>query len=1648
MNFRGLAGSCLVILSSLVAIPGAAQAPNAWINFSQTYYKVRVGATGIHRLTYTDLQNAGVPLGSIDPRRINLYHRGQEQAILVSGQTDASFDPADFIEFYGQRNDGTLDAALYEPAAAQPHPYYNLYSDTTAYFLTWNPLPVPGKRMENFFEVNSTGLPPEVFHEHQELQVFTQEFSLPADPQPTAFVEGEAWTGPTICTLSSGCTGQQDIVVENLLDGVSFVGSPTLEIQLTGRNDLFHNAEVYGGPDAGSLRLLGSLSFFRYETPVLQAPLAWTDIGIDGKMTVRVKIVVGTNRDALSVSYLRVRMPQKYDARSSSGKVMHLPPSTPGKSYVEITNPAANTRVFDITDPDNVRVIGTVPQGGKLTAVVPETSGGRTLYLTNTVRQAPLRKVTFRPISPAAHNYLIISHPTLMLPALGYADPVKAYGGYRATAAGGSYDTLTITTDQLYNQFNFGETSPLAIVEFLRYMDAGDPKHVFLIGKGVDVSLGYHRKSVHAPGDFPDLVPSAGVPASDMAFTAGLSGSSFEPGIPIGRLTATTPVQVAAYLNKVKETEALGFGALWRKDILHLSGGIRAGEPELFRSFVDGFKAIAEDHYLGGQVQTLSKQTLNVELINIKDQVNNGLSLITFYGHSGPGTIDIDIGYVSDPVLGYQNAGKYPGFLINGCNAGRFFDNRVTFGEDWMLTPGKGAKSFIAHSSFGFVGALRQYSELFYEVAFGDSTFIHKGVGEVQRETARRYLLAYGSSMLSVSQVQQMMLLGDPAVSLFGAAKPDFEVNAGAISLVSFDGGPVTAQSDSFAIEVKVRNFGRSQPGPFHLRVRRTTGDGAIIDYDSVYAPVLYTEVLRLVIRKSPGEIGGGTNLFTVMLDPDQEISELSETNNTAAINYFIASNGPKNVFPSPYALVSSSSVELSFQHSDLTSADRAFVLEVDTASTFGSPYLSRVTLSGKGLVRKSMALLPTDSLAYYWRTKLASPLPGESTEWTTSSFTRIQNGPAGWAQLKFPQYVNSDTLGVRWNQTFKRLEFLPTSTELEVTTYGSANANSPAGVSVLVNGEEFNIATQGQQCRNNTLNLLAFDKTSSALYAGIPFSLFDPRTCGREPQLINSFTVAEMDQSLDGIGQWVANVKPGDSVVLFSIGDAGYASWTPAIKSALAQLGVGNNQLDGVQPGEPFIIRGRKGASPGAAFLHRPTTLPLNAQSLEVSTTVTGRNHSGSLVSEKIGPAISWGSTIAQLKEVYPEDSISVDIVGVTLAGTEQKLKTESSGQISLHDIDAAAYPYIRLAIHLVDSVSLTPAQLRQWLVFYTPASEGVLTFKGSLEPKQLEEGEVWKGTYGFVNISGQSFPDSLTVRTDVFSRSSRQLDRREFRIAPPAPGDTTYFEVSVDTRGKGGLNDVTVYANPREYPEVYYDNNLIPLYEHLDVNADETGPVLEVTIDGRRVINGDVVSATPEILARVIDGNPFLLKADTTGVNVYIRKLCESGVQCSFRRITFSSPEVTWVAATSSEPFSVTYRPDQLSIGEYLLRVEAADASGNVSGIAPYEVSFVVQEEDEFVVKSVYPNPSSEQFNFRLFVASTIPDEFQLEVFSTTGQPVQRFEPGSLPALHVGTNDISIRAADVTGQLLPPGIYLYRFTVTVEGKVFVESGRLAITR
>jgi hypothetical protein len=125
------------LLFSPVVYPQTAG--NEWINYDQQYFKIQVNSDGIFKVTYTQLLQAGVPVNLIDPRWIQIFHKGEEQYIFIQGEgTTGIFDPNGYIEFYGKRNRSELDLDFFDDPNNCVNPDYSMYSDTAAYFLTWN----------------------------------------------------------------------------------------------------------------------------------------------------------------------------------------------------------------------------------------------------------------------------------------------------------------------------------------------------------------------------------------------------------------------------------------------------------------------------------------------------------------------------------------------------------------------------------------------------------------------------------------------------------------------------------------------------------------------------------------------------------------------------------------------------------------------------------------------------------------------------------------------------------------------------------------------------------------------------------------------------------------------------------------------------------------------------------------------------------------------------------------------------------------------------------------------------------------------------------------------------------------------------------------------------------------------------------------------------------------------------------------------------------------------------------------------------------------------------------------------------------------------------------------------------------------------
>ena len=1620
-----------------------AQSTNQWINFDQTYFRIPVAKKGIYRVSYEQLVESGFPVGSVDPTRIQLLHRGSEVAIKIEGSEDGSFDPGDYILFYGRSNDGESDTPLYRNPEYQPHRYYNLFSDTTSFFLTEGT--APGKRM--ITHPNGGAADDVPFHFAEKLIVFSESYGkgpgVNDEIYSSAFDAGEGWTSQPIRQ------GQfRDIQVDGITKRVESGPKPRLEIVLTGRNAIAHTVEVRVG---AGLRLLTTLNTDAFQPFLYETELDWADITAGGALTVRLAVPNRGYNDQVSVSYIRITFPQESDAFNAT-QANFVVPAAPSARNLVIHNAPSGYELYDVTDPYNVFAYQAGGSPG-LFVTVPASAAERQLIgsseLITPDRVVPTSFQSFEGRQP---DYVIITHPLLRRPAKGVADPVGAYANYRASAEGGGFDPLVVNIGELYNQFNYGEQSPLAIFRFLEFLSSEvKPAYLLLIGKGLEYDHRYYRTPNSGTWQYQDLVPTGGMPGSDAAFSMRRDVTS-EEAIATGRIPAMSSEEVVNYLDKVIELESQPITDLQRKRILHLSGGIEDWEPEAFKGYLAEFQSVAEGPYFGGVVSAIAKQSRDVQTINIAKQINEGLQLVTFFGHSSTSTLDFDIGYVSDKKMGYNNRGKYPMMLMNGCEVGAFFLQAKLFGEDWILAEKLGASNFLGHNAIAGTNTLYRYAQTFYNVAFADLDLIGRGIGDVKIETAKRFLASQSAGTINRSQVEQMILLGDPAIKLTPALKPDLEVKASHVSFVPFNDESVTALADSFAIKFVVTNYGLATDEPFRVEVVRTMEDNSIVVYDSIYTVPRNTDTLTLVIRRGV-EDPAGNNTFHILIDADDFIEELNESNNQAEAVLIIPGNGTKHLYPAPYAIVNSSEVKLSLQATNVFSDKRRFTIQLDTVASFDSEWSQEVTVEGTVLASHTLTVLDSDSVTYYWRSKLESPLEGESGEWTTTSFTVIHGSPEGWAQLDFPQYIGNVAAGLAVDAGSRRINFLESALPVDIVTFGESAGKPADSVSVRLAGQEYNLFGQGFGCRLNTINLIAFDRKSTTPYVGVYLKWYEilfqfggrRLLCGREPFVINSFTHNETyTGSGNDLIEYIDTVAEGDSVVMFNIGNADIGLWPEAARAKVAELGISSEQLSQIASGEPVVIFARKGANPGSARIYRHEGANPQSEKLVVNGTITGGYSSGALKSVLIGPAQEWNSVHYRLSEVELQDNVRIEVRGVTLDRQEVELVSSATSQQDLSFIDAQQYPILRLVFHTEDDVLLTSAQLEKWLVLYTPVPEGVLLPEtGSDVQTQLQEGENFARAFRFVNVSSRDFPDSLSVNMSMYNHQRAETIQSSFRIGGPLSGDTTFFNIARETVGGAGLNDLGVYVNPRVLAEQYYDNNNVLLRRTVDVVPDKSPPVTEVTFDGKLIENGDFVSPAPVIRVTVRDDNSFLPKLDTLGIEMYLVSPCDFK-PCETLPIYFSRDDVQFTPASLDSPYVIQFTP-VLTNGEYTFSVLASDSRGNRAS-NPYAVSFRVDQESNVTFALPSPNP----FWFETEVEFTIrghtpPDAVHIQIFDLAGRPVWQANSTSLS---IGKNSLRWDGTDSSGGYLNSGMYLYTISLSLEGKTFRQAGKILLQR
>jgi uncharacterized repeat protein (TIGR01451 family) len=617
--------------------------------------KISIRSEGWYRVTQSALVAAGMAPDT-DSRLLQLYAEGVEQPILVSGRGHGPLGPNDAIEFYGTGIDTP-------------------FSDTRVYWLI--KATRPGQRIASLPSAssgaanNSQGF---IFTTVREDRTTYLATLLNGEDKDNFF--GAAVTSEPV---------DQTLTVANHAPNSAL--PVTIDITLQGATDgqAHRVSAVFNGAAIGEMNYTGQVNVTN-TFPIDSSLIT------EGVNTVTLTALEGDN-DVSVVQSIALHYPHTYvadqnwlRATANAGSVVHI---------TGFTSPQIH--IFDITHPQAIQ---------QLTGVVE--LEGSTYSITATLRSGFPASHTLLAFaenqiaSPSALTYhapsrLAVRHDDADLIYISHPDFIGSLAPLQSLRESQKHDVSIVSTDELYDAYNFGERSPYAIRDFLQFAASQNrkPKAVLFVG---DASL--DPRNYLGFGDF-DFVPTriietaAFKTASDDWFTD-FQGNGFAT-MPTGRLPVRSVSEAALTVQKIVGYEQGSYAGTWNMQALVVADNNEGAD---FSTPANSAAATLQPLLRVTKILA-NGQDSNVIRQQILDGLNAGSLIVNYNGHGSTEQWSF-VDLLDDNVAAsLANGQRLPVYLLMDCLNGFFHDVYTqSLAESLLLSPNGGGVAVWASSGF------------------------------------------------------------------------------------------------------------------------------------------------------------------------------------------------------------------------------------------------------------------------------------------------------------------------------------------------------------------------------------------------------------------------------------------------------------------------------------------------------------------------------------------------------------------------------------------------------------------------------------------------------------------------------------------------------------------------------------------------------------------------------------------------------------------------------------------------------------------------------------------------------------------------------------------------------------------------------------
>lgn len=714
-----------------------------WYDRQLKWFQLRSETYGLVRI---DNQ---IDFSGVDPADIQVFEKGIAVPVNVIGQEDGQWDPGDSLQFWSQpylNPDGTN----------------NEYTDESVYWIAV--ASEPGLRMDNRPGNVPGGSPATAFK------------SIMTYDDPQVISDGEYYSD----SIRAGETKRWDFQLPMLAD----TGSCQFTLRCFGMTSI-----VAADPDHHLIIRLNdvllddawwdSVTEYVLDIPINRAILN------EGTNTLSLQMPGDTAAGELDGAYLdwfTVQYPRELTAVNDALVVSDLLPQSQGLVSVSVDGFLDDRiHVWRLDTGSKLSELDIQSTGGEFSVTFTDTVNTDTKYyvFSDSAEQVPFtvaeENVSNLRDPEIQADYIVIVHPA-------FASELQPLVDLRQNDG---YSVKVVQIEDIYDEFNAGVFSPVAIRSFLQYAwqqwAKPAPVATLLVG---DASWDYKEQLPETrytnfiptygkdwggnaatspydrgPTDTGDLI--YGEPMVDEQMVC-VAGDDNLPDLMIGRMAVTTREELREIISRISRYESMPSGDDWWKRCYFINGGFTEIEHETFRSQADTLiETFLDASPAPWKPLKTYKNTTGHEhgiyTSEILAYLNRGVGLVNYFGHAGTWSWEAMLSF--DDLDNLSHPSRPPFVASMTCNTSRFANPNIQcFGERFMASGSidTGAVSVWGGCNFGGYWSDYYLSYFFFRALFQKEmpTFGH-AILESKVENLSRY------PSYSII-IEPYVLLGDP----------------------------------------------------------------------------------------------------------------------------------------------------------------------------------------------------------------------------------------------------------------------------------------------------------------------------------------------------------------------------------------------------------------------------------------------------------------------------------------------------------------------------------------------------------------------------------------------------------------------------------------------------------------------------------------------------------------------------------------------------------------------------------------------------------------------------------------------------------------------------------------------------------------------